>query len=64
MHVLSQKNWHLVRVLQLLLGLFCLGDYLFFSHEGTVLAFGAVLLFQAITDWQLGCVRGNCRIPK
>ena len=64
MQVLSRKNWHLVRILQLLFGLFCLGDYLFFSQEGTVLALGIILLFQAVTDWQLGCVSGRCRVPR
>ncbi|HQU59594.1 MAG: hypothetical protein KDD02_10505 [Phaeodactylibacter sp.] len=59
---LGRQRWHIVRILQLAFGAFCLGDFLFFSHEWTVLAFGAVMLFQGIFDWQLGCVNGRCRI--
>lgn len=54
------KNWALIRKLQLGMGLFCLGDFLFFSQEGTVLVLGMVLLSQAITNFQLGCASGTC----
>ena len=54
------KNWTLIRKLQLGMGLFCLGDFLFFSQEGTVLVLGIVLLAQAITNFQLGCASGAC----
>lgn len=58
------KNWTLIRKLQLGMGLFCLGDFLFYSQEGAVLLLGAILLVQAITDFQLGCTSAACRLPK
>ncbi|MCB0572057.1 MAG: hypothetical protein KDC66_19965 [Phaeodactylibacter sp.] len=59
---LSRQRWHTVRILQLIFGFFCLGDFLFFSHEWAVLALGAVMLAQGIFDWQLGCAGGKCRV--
>lgn len=61
MRIITRENWHLVRILQLLFGVFCLVDFLLFSQEGTVLALGLILLFQAFTNWQFGCVSGQCR---
>lgn len=57
--VLAEWNWG--RLLQLVFGLFCLGDFLFFSQEYAVLLLGGIFLFQAITNFQLGCFAGYCQ---
>ena len=56
-----RQRWHAVRLLQLAFGAFCMGDFLFYSHEGTVFALGALLLAQGIFDWQM-CPGGSCRV--
>ena len=55
---ISIKNWSLIRKLQLGMGLFCLGDFIFSSQGGAVLAMGLILILQAIADLQLGCATG------
>lgn len=57
---LRRQRWHTVRLLQLSFGMFCLGDFLFYSHEWTVLALGGFLLLQGILDWQM-CLGGSCK---
>ncbi|MCB0585232.1 MAG: hypothetical protein KDD06_07905 [Phaeodactylibacter sp.] len=56
-----RQHWHTVRLLQLAFGAFCLGDFLFYSHEWTVFALGAILLVQGVFDWQM-CPGGQCRV--
>lgn len=56
-----RQRWHTVRLLQLAFGAFCLGDFLFYSHEWAVLALGSILLVQGIFDWQM-CLGGRCRV--
>ena len=58
---LRRQRWHIVRLLQLAFGSFCLGDFFFFSHEWTVFALGAILLLQGVFDWQM-CPGGRCSV--
>ena len=58
---LRRQRWHTVRLLQLAFGAFCLGDFLFYSHEWAVFALGAIMLAQGVFDWQMGCVGRSCR---
>lgn len=58
---LRRQRWHAVRLLQLAFGAFCLGDFLFYSHEWTVFALGGILLVQGVFDWQM-CWGGRCRV--
>lgn len=53
-----------LRVLQLTFGLFCLGDFFFFSGQAVVLILGLVVLSQALFNWQLGCANGSCNLPQ
>ena len=55
------QSWSLLRFLQLGFGLFCLGDFFFFSGQTVVLILGVVVLAQALFNWQLGCAAGSCR---
>ncbi len=56
---LQRQSWHTVRLLQLAFGLFCMGDFFFYSGEWAVLALGGFVLLQGIFDWQLGCAAGR-----
>jgi len=49
-----------IQILQLAMGLFCLGDFFFYSGQGVVLVLGIVLLAQAVFNKQLGCASGAC----
>jgi len=55
-------NWHLVRILQVALGLALIGSYLFYYRDGITLAFGLVLLVQAA--FNVSCVTGACTLPR
>jgi hypothetical protein len=55
------KNWHLVRLLQLSMGLLLIGSYLFYMHDGITLAFGLLLLLQAA--FNISCAGGACTTP-
>jgi len=53
-------RFSLIQLLQLAMGLFCLGDFFFYSGQWVVLLLGVVLLAQAIFNKQLGCASGAC----
>lgn len=55
------SNWHLVRILQLVMGVLLLGSYLFYTADGITLAFGLILLVQAA--FNISCVSGACAVP-
>lgn len=55
------QSWHLVRILQLAMGSLLLGSYFFYRPDGITLAFGMVLLLQAI--FNISCVSGACATP-
>lgn len=55
------NNWHLVRILQLVMGLVLVGSYVFYMQDGITLAFGLILLLQAA--FNVSCVTGACSVP-
>ncbi len=55
------QSWHLVRILQLAMGSLLLGSYFFYRPDGITLAFGIVLLLQAV--FNISCVGGACATP-
>ncbi len=55
------QNWHLVRILQLTMGSLLLGSYFFYRPDGITLAFGIILLLQAV--FNISCVGGACAPP-
>lgn len=58
------RRWSVLRLLQFAFGLFCLGDFFFFSGQTVVLLLGLVVLAQAVFNWQLGCANGSCNLPE
>jgi len=52
------QNWHLVRILQLAMGVILLGSYFFYRPDGITLAFGIILLLQAL--FNVSCASGAC----
>jgi hypothetical protein len=56
------QNWHLVRILQLAMGLLLVGSYFFYQQDGITLAFGLILMVQAF--FNIGCLAGACLAPR
>jgi hypothetical protein len=56
------QNWHLVRILQLAMGLLLVGSYFFYLQDGITLAFGLILMVQAF--FNIGCLAGACLTPR
>ena len=57
-----RTNWHIVRILQLAMGLILVGSYVFYMQDGITLAFGLILLLQAA--FNISCATGACRVPQ